>query len=195
MIQLVAGQEVEQYIDDLALLRISVFREYPYLYEGNMEYERSYLQKFVQGEDCIIAVVLDNGHVVGAVSGLPLALEEAEVRGPWKKASSLDGVYYISEILLKPDYRGLGLGKQLMEALEEWVAASGKFTEIALATVVRPKDDPRRPATYRDAQRFFADRNYHIKEGVTCTIAWQEIDEADTTSKPLQFWSRKVTMT
>ena len=34
-----AGANIESVIDDLAGLRMAVFREFPYLYEGSLEYE------------------------------------------------------------------------------------------------------------------------------------------------------------
>ena len=40
----VHGPELEPFIDGLGRLRIAVFREYPYLYDGSLDYEREYLK-------------------------------------------------------------------------------------------------------------------------------------------------------
>ena len=45
------GKEIYPYIQDLARLRISVFSEYPYLYNGDNVYEAKYLSKFSEVED------------------------------------------------------------------------------------------------------------------------------------------------
>ncbi len=37
------GQELGPWLDVLGKLRIRVFREFPYLYDGSLEYERDYL--------------------------------------------------------------------------------------------------------------------------------------------------------
>ena len=34
-----SGTEAQPYLPDLARLRIEVFREFPYLYDGNLDYE------------------------------------------------------------------------------------------------------------------------------------------------------------
>ena len=60
------GEAINPYIDALAQLRIDVFREYPYLYDGEMEYERRYLQTFGQAPDSLLVVVLDGEAVGGA---------------------------------------------------------------------------------------------------------------------------------
>ena len=35
-----SGDQIDAALDDLARLRIAVFRAFPYLYHGDMEYER-----------------------------------------------------------------------------------------------------------------------------------------------------------
>ncbi len=45
--QVLQKEELAACIDDLADLRISVFREYPYLYDGNLEYEKKYLKQYL----------------------------------------------------------------------------------------------------------------------------------------------------
>lgn len=44
-ISVLTGIQVTQYIEAEARLRIAIFKEYPYLYDGNLEYEMRYLLK------------------------------------------------------------------------------------------------------------------------------------------------------
>ncbi|SFR41775.1 hypothetical protein SAMN05216203_0117 [Marinobacter daqiaonensis] len=46
-----SGQEVLPYLDDLARLRIEVFRAFPYLYDGDMGYERRYLATYADSPE------------------------------------------------------------------------------------------------------------------------------------------------
>jgi hypothetical protein len=39
-----AGRDVLAHLPDIARLRIEVFREYPYLYDGDRAYEERYLR-------------------------------------------------------------------------------------------------------------------------------------------------------
>ena len=44
----VSGTAVAPYLDDVARLRIAVFREWPYLYAGDAAYEATYLQAYAR---------------------------------------------------------------------------------------------------------------------------------------------------
>lgn len=41
------GKEIETILDEFAQLRITVFAEFPYLYEGNLSYEKEYIRTIV----------------------------------------------------------------------------------------------------------------------------------------------------
>ena len=45
------GKEISALVEDLAELRIHIFKEFPYLYEGNKAFEYEYLNKYVES-DC-----------------------------------------------------------------------------------------------------------------------------------------------
>jgi len=68
--------------DEIAQLRIAIFKEYPYLYEGDPAYEAGYLKKFAHTPDSLVAVATEGGRVVGAMTGLPLACEEQSIKSP-----------------------------------------------------------------------------------------------------------------
>jgi len=40
------GKEILPYLSELARLRIEIFKEYPYLYEGDLAYEEQYLHTY-----------------------------------------------------------------------------------------------------------------------------------------------------
>ena len=66
-----SGQAALPFIDELARLRIQVFREFPYLYEGDYEYERNYLQTFLGAPGNLLALAFDGSRVVGASTAMP----------------------------------------------------------------------------------------------------------------------------
>lgn len=78
------GEEGRRYLNELARLRLEVFREFPYLYEGDFDYERKYLSRYFNCEDSLIVFALnDNEKAVGMSSCLPLMSEEEDFRGPF----------------------------------------------------------------------------------------------------------------
>ncbi|MCL5974858.1 MAG: GNAT family N-acetyltransferase, partial [Gammaproteobacteria bacterium] len=43
-----SGEALNQFIPELAKLRIQVFRDFPYLYDGDPDYEARYLQTYIE---------------------------------------------------------------------------------------------------------------------------------------------------
>lgn len=53
------GSELSEHLAALALLRITVFREFFYIYDGNLDYEQSYLQTYTRSSNSLIMLVSD----------------------------------------------------------------------------------------------------------------------------------------
>ena len=76
--------ELKSYLPDLAQLRIRVFRDFPYLYDGTVAYEEKYLETYTRCAESIVVLVLDGSKVVGATTGLPMSAETEEAMTPPK---------------------------------------------------------------------------------------------------------------
>ena len=66
------GPAIAPIVGDLARLRVDVFRDWPYLYDGEPEYERRYLAKYARGDSIVVAAYAGD-EMVGAATGMPLA--------------------------------------------------------------------------------------------------------------------------
>lgn len=80
------GGEIVPHLEDLARLRMEVFREWPYLYDGTPEEEREYLAAFQSAASAVLVVLLDGERVVGASSAVSLAEEQTALREPFESA-------------------------------------------------------------------------------------------------------------
>src|ERR1044071_5500516 len=78
-IERATGAAMERYLAALAALRIGVFREYPYLYEGSPAYEHEYLASYAGSPASLVVVACDGDRVVGAATALPLTLHSDDV--------------------------------------------------------------------------------------------------------------------
>ena len=95
------GPRFSEVFDELAALRIAVFREYPYLYEGTVAYEKTYLQTYADSGRSFLFAVYDGTRMIGATTCIPLEDETDEVQEPFLKAGfALDEVFYFGESLL-----------------------------------------------------------------------------------------------
>lgn len=182
------GDAVGPALDDLAALRIAVFREWPYLYDGDRAYEARYLADFAAAPAALIVAAHEGHRMIGAATAAPLTAQDDGVRQPFE-AAGLDTakLFYFGESVLDPAYRGRGLGHRFFDAREAHARASGA-THAAFCAVVRLDDDPRRPQCARELGPFWRGRGYEpLAEGF-CHIAWKEIGAEAETDHALQAW-------
>lgn len=81
----VSGIAVEPWLDELAGLRIRVFRDYPYLYDGDPDYERRYLDRYARSDRSLFVLALEYNRVVGVASALPLEDADEEFLVPFQQ--------------------------------------------------------------------------------------------------------------
>ncbi len=194
-IKTVSGPGIQPYIHHLARLRIDIFRSFPYLYDGDMEYEKKYLDTYLQSDDTVMVLVLDGDDVVGASSGLPMDMESAEVKRPFlDRGMPVDEVFYFGESLLQPAYRGRGLGHAFFDEREAHARSLGRFRMTAFFAVQRPENHPLRPSGYRPLDGFWKKRGYVPQPGMMTTYRWRDIGEKSDTDKPMMFWTREALM-
>lgn len=187
------GREVVAWLDAVARLRIAVFRDWPYLYEGDIDYERGYLAAYAASPRSLFVLVLDAGRVVGASTAVPLADETAAFQQPFLQRGIAPGrVLYFGESVLLDAYRGRGLGHRFFDEREAWARRLGGFDLTAFCAVERAGDDPRRPSGHRDLDEFWSARGYRRQDDMRCELEWQEIGAAAPSRHRLRFWLRDL---
>ena len=88
------GQAIESVFDDLAKLRIAVFRDYPYLYEGTVAYEKEYLKIYSTAARSFLFAIYDGASMVGATTCIPLRDETDDIQTPFKKTGyDIDSIF------------------------------------------------------------------------------------------------------
>lgn len=187
------GAEIEAHWQELAALRLQVFYEYPYLYEGDLNYERDYLKTYWESPDSLAVLVVDQGKVVGATTSLPLAHEHDEFVQPFKDAG-LDPelYYYLGESVLLPEYRGQGFGHRFFDEREQRARELKRFRYSCFCAVQRSAGHPLRPDSYRELAPFWRARGYVPDSGLVARYAWKDRDSSAEDTKSLMFWVRPL---
>ncbi len=185
------GPELEPHLDALGTLRITVFREYPYFYDGSLEYERDYLRVYLRSKGSLVVLAFDGDRVVGATTCLPMLDEGPEFQAAFVKAGyDLSTICYFGESILLPQYRGQGIGKAFFTRREAHVQALGLKLSTFCA-VDRPADHPLRTTGYRPLDDFWRSLGYTKRSELQATFEWKEIGEEIGSPKTLTFWTKE----
>jgi GNAT superfamily N-acetyltransferase len=192
-IRTVSGEELVAAIPALARLRMTVFRDYPYLYDGSEAYEAEYLRAYSASGTAMAVLAREGEAIVGASTGIPLAHETAAFREPFARLG-LDAarIFYCGESVLLPAYRGRGIYRAFFQGREDWARMLGGFTQICFCAVERPADHPLRPRDYVPLDAAWRHFGYAPEPGLTMQLAWKDIDRDAVTEHTMRFWFKAL---
>lgn len=192
-IRVCSGPGVTGHLEDAAKLRISVFREYPYLYEGDAAAEREYLSGYASCPGSVFVLAEAEGKVVGVSTGLPLTAADPVFRQPFETEGMNPAEwFYFGESVLARDWRGRGIGHRFFDEREAHARSLG-FAGTCFCAVERSTDHPLKPPGYRSNDAFWRRRGYVEQPGLKARLAWRQVDSAGSeVMNELVFWTRET---
>jgi GNAT superfamily N-acetyltransferase len=176
-IETYTGERLRPLLGDLARLRTVVFRDWPYLYDGDPRNEERHLATYM----------------TTPLAGVPLAAEPEPVRVPflargWDPAR----FFYFGESVLLPEWRGRGVGVEFFRQREAHARAVSDADFSCFCAVQRPADHPARPADYVPLDGFWARRGYRFYHDLCCRMSWKEVGQAGPGEHTLCFWMKAL---
>ena len=186
------GMDIAAQLAPLADLRLRVFRDWPYLYEGTVEYERHYLGTYSRCADSLAVLAWDGTRCIGATTALPMTAAPAEMRAPFEAAAlPLQDILYFGESVVLPEYRGRGIGVRFFELRESHARALG-LRLCVFCAVERPDRHPLKPDDHRGNDAFWSRRGYLRRPDLVCHFDWQDRDRSAPSAHRLVYWTRTL---
>ncbi|MBN8536984.1 MAG: GNAT family N-acetyltransferase [Deltaproteobacteria bacterium] len=188
---------IENYLNEIAQFRIKYFKSYPYLYVGNLEYEKEYINGYANNSKSLLILALYNGKIIGVSTALPLnsnadILGEAPVLFA-KKGLNINEYFYYGEIIVKTEFQGIGIAAKIYDMQESYAKAEG-FKKIILATVNRRPNDPRKPSDYFNTDIVWNKLGFK-KCNIQINYNWPTITENGSIkdiNNPMDFWTKEI---
>lgn len=189
-IQKLIGSEIHPFISELAALRITIFKEYPYLYDGQLDYEKKYLQTYLDSQRATLILVTDpkENKIVGVSTAIPLVDETLEVQLPFLNADmDISNIFYFGESVLLPAYRGKSVYRHFF--LEREKAAREYGSKLAVFCGVNREDNhPLKPTDYKPLDKVWQSFGFKKQGHLHTQYEWKDLTEATPPFKPMIFW-------
>lgn len=191
-VETLTGNALVQSIDALAALRITVFRAFPYLYDGDAAYERDYLSAYAASRDAVVIGAFDGDTLIGAATAAPMEDHAQAFAAPFAaRGHDLADILYCGESVLLPAYRGRGLGHAFFDGREAHARALGR-SFVTFCAVIRPTNHPARPTDYAPLDPFWRKRGYAPLDDIIADFPWKDVGEPCETPKSMQFWMKAI---
>jgi ribosomal protein S18 acetylase RimI-like enzyme len=176
----------------IAQQRITEFQEYPYLYQGNLTDEYSYLSWFAQLPSSAVAVAYDGDTPIGFVAGTAFSDFESHFQGSMElfKHAGLSpaSYYYVSEAIVLAAYRDKSICRELVEVLEQHARQRGFLAGCFVCE--HHEHHPLKPTSYKDLDPLFTKLGYQKTE-LTILFDWDTIQSDGSIARmshPLSYW-------
>jgi steroid delta-isomerase-like uncharacterized protein len=190
-LKVIRSSEAREYLQAIAWLRITVFQEWPYLYQGSLEYERTYLENYFRSQSGVVILAYDCDALAGVSTAVPLVDAAHEIRAPIQDAGlSASSIFYFGESLLLPKYRGQGLGKLFFDLREEWALRIPGISSTCFCSVVRNSESSD-TQNHADPQPLWRSRGYAKASNIIGQFSWPDLGSEIETTKPMQFWLKE----
>ncbi len=189
-----SGKEILEIIDELASLRIEVFKEFPYLYEGDFEYEKKYLEIYVNSPRSRIWLLKKGEEVIGATTCIPMSDESDEFKKDFLDIGfQIDRIFYFGESIIRKNHRGSKVGPRLFQYREDHAKKMIPDLEYTCFAAIERGDHPKRPTGYRPLDDFWNRLGYVKDERLRVEYPWTDVGESEESLKILYYWMKKWT--
>lgn len=192
-IKVFTGGQITPIINDLAQLRIEVFREYPYLYDGTVEYEKKYLKTYMNCPESLVVAVFYDNQLIGASTGLPMTDAAEEFKMPFKTYGyDIEKIFYFGESVMLKAFRGRGIYARFFDERESYARSLKRFNLTTFCAVERPENHPLKPLGYTSLDNYWEKRGYVKRPELFTHFLWKDLDESEESPKKMVFWTKML---
>ena len=182
------GKSITPFLKDITDLCVTIYKEYPYLYEGTQEEYFPFIEHYAHSEHGIACLLFDNERLVGVAIGMPLNEMRDKYQAPFTNARPQENfreIFYLGEFLLVKDYRGRGLGKKIYLEFERSVT---NMKKICFCKIDETDRKILETENYRPLDGFWEKFGFHKCEDVSVTVNWQNVGELEESPHQLVYW-------
>lgn len=185
------GESITPFLKDITDLCITIYKEYPYCYEGTEEEYFPFIEYYALSDNGIASLLFDNDRPVGIAIGMPMSEMREKYREPFTKArpyEDFDKLFYLGEFLLLKNYRGRGLGKEMYLEIERSVKENENLKKICFCKIDESNQIHLESENYKPLDGFWEKIGFNKCDDITVIVHWQNVGEVDDSPHKLVYW-------
>jgi GNAT superfamily N-acetyltransferase len=196
-IKIITPEEMKPLFPFVAQARITIFRDYPYLYEGNFDDEVNDLDRYAQNPQSALAVAYHQDVPAGFLCGSDFIHYSPMFENPIADTFKKEGLdpekhYYFADVILLPEHRGKHLSPKLFATLESHAQSKG-YQSTCFVTEYH-HNHPLKPKNHRSLVTLWNNLGYN-RSDILAYASWptHQVDgTVKTQQHPLIFWFKKL---
>lgn len=197
LITLMLGSQIASFSNQIVLTIIETFKHYPYLLEGEYDYNQQYFKEITTSNHGGLALATLKEEFAGFLMGCPLAARQeqfADAFEIFKKNNFTASDYYLfTDVVVLPKFQNKKIASNLFAYFEEWVKSWG-YKGICLFIIQHNEDHALKPVDYKNIDDFYAKLGY-TKTEIQSISTWPTIMDAQGTVSFLEhvlyFWIKQ----
>ncbi len=191
VIDVLKGNEVIPHLQKLIEIRLLFYRDYPYLYDGNIEDETNYFRIYGNSENTLLVMAKKDDVVVGAVIGLPLPESPEENKEAFQSIEmSPEELFYLGDSIVIRELKTDDVQKQMYDRFETEVKQLGKYRGIVVCEIERDIDDPKKSANNNPYEFAWNKQGFIREPNQVVHFSWREIGDLENSDHRMIFWSK-----
>jgi hypothetical protein len=190
-VEMVSGADMQPYLERIVEYRLKYFKEFPYLYQGNVEEEVEFVEQYIKSSTARVLVLKDQcGNFGGFATGISV-MESSHADKLGVIINQPENVYYIGEMIFDELFRGKDGFRQCLSYFQN-IKEMG-YKKVCFITVQRDGKYPR-PINYHDHEGAWGVTGFEKYEQ-TITISWPVIQvggDSVAQENILNIWIKKL---
>jgi len=189
------GSDITAWIPEIARLRMEVFKDFPYYYDGTMDYEVQYLSRYGQSPDAFIFLVRDPKEqvLIGMTSCNRLLHEDDVFKKPLVAFGlNPERTFYFGESILLKEYRRRKLGHLFFEKREEFSRSFNNIETLCFCAIDTSTFPPERNYDQSALYALWDKQQFKKIENLSVMLSWKTHFETIESEKKCDFWLKKL---
>lgn len=186
------AQAIAQHTDSIVQLSNEIFKGHPYLYDGNDADYTKHLKSYATSKNAVVSIAFDGTKVIGVATGIPLSEAWGKYQEPFKnKGEDISKIYYLGELLLLPEYRGQGIGQQMVKEVEKYAKEKGFATITAQAIDEKSLKTPA-PSDYYSMTNPLQKLGFKERPEINSVGHWTNVNETKESPHQMVYWTKSL---